>query len=325
MVPLNTLRRVTGVQSVIPLYHAVSDAVPAHLKYLYPVRDTKAFEKDLDFLCRHYKPVSLEELILLHKEGRLFSKKVFHLTFDDGLREFGEVTAPILKRKGIPATCFLNEGFIDNKHMFFRFKASILIDKLHYSPEGSETWKSYHEWAKQHQAGKNYYRKALLNIDYAQSETLDELAHLLQLDFAEYLKTHKPYLTNQEIKSLIKDGFTFGAHSSDHPKYSDISLDKQVKTTLESIAAINSEFSLNYKVFTFPFTDDQVSLEYFNRTAEKLDLSFGCAGVKFDSVPSNLQRLPVESYKYEIRDSLKKELLYFAFLSVLNKQTIKRG
>ena len=46
--------------------------------------------------------------------GKL-DRRCLHLTFDDGFRELHDVVAPILLRKGIPATFFVNSAFIDNK------------------------------------------------------------------------------------------------------------------------------------------------------------------------------------------------------------------
>jgi hypothetical protein len=36
---------------------------------------------------------------------------------------------PILRRKGVPATVFVNSDFVDNQDLFFRFKAALIIDK----------------------------------------------------------------------------------------------------------------------------------------------------------------------------------------------------
>ncbi|WP_262708643.1 polysaccharide deacetylase family protein [Natronoflexus pectinivorans] len=58
------------------------------------------------------------------------ASKIFHLTFDDGLSEIYHETIPILEKKGIPATIFLNTGFIDNKKMFYRFKSSLVIESI---------------------------------------------------------------------------------------------------------------------------------------------------------------------------------------------------
>ena len=112
-----------------PFYHVVSNQkLPHILNYNY--RDTTQFEKELDFYLKHFKPVSLEELLVNKDSG----EKIFHLSFDDGLKECSEIIAPILLKKGVPATFFVNPGFIDNQRLFHKYKASLILGKLKESP-----------------------------------------------------------------------------------------------------------------------------------------------------------------------------------------------
>ena len=127
---LDFLIRLSGQHLILPFYHAVSDEDLIHLKHLYPVISTSRFGKDLDFLQQNYNAVSHNYLIDNKFSTTLRSKRAFFLSFDDGLRQFYDVVAPILLRKGIPATFFVNTGFIDNKDMFYRLKISILIEKV---------------------------------------------------------------------------------------------------------------------------------------------------------------------------------------------------
>ncbi len=309
---------------LIPLYHSVSDEPPRHLSYLYKIRNIKAFTKDLDTLLKYYKPIDLSQLLDFQQDKRQGEKPFFHLTFDDGLAEFDSVIAPILLKKGIPATCFLNSDFIDNKNMLFRFKASLLIDKLHQAAPGSEIWKKFHEWTEDNKLVNKYYRIILLNIGYGNKQLLDELAQKLELDFDAYLKKQKPYLERSQIESLIKKGFTFGAHSVDHPEYRFIDENEQIEQTLKSIKNITETFGLTYKVFSFPFTDHEVSRNFYTSIENDVDLTFGCAGIKRDAIPFNLQRIPFEDYNENMISILKKEYLYHSLLKLLGKDEIKR-
>ena len=109
----------------LPFYHVVSDSKLPHVLN-YPYRNTHQFIRELDYLLTHFNPVSLEDL--LSKEN--IGKPVFHLSFDDGLKECTEVIAPLLVNKGIPATFFINSGFVDNKTLFHRYKASLIQTSL---------------------------------------------------------------------------------------------------------------------------------------------------------------------------------------------------
>ncbi len=104
LIPIKSLLKI-NTPVFQPFYHVVSnDKLPHILNYNY--RNTYQFEKELDFYLKYFKPVSLSELMT----GKKLPKKVFHLSFDDGLKECAEIIAPILLRKGVPATFFVNPG-----------------------------------------------------------------------------------------------------------------------------------------------------------------------------------------------------------------------
>ena len=324
VIPLNLLRKSLKSRVLIPLYHCVSDVPPKHISYLYKIRNIKEFIKDLDTFLKYFKPIDLSQLVDFQQNKIQSDKPFFHLTFDDGLAEFDSIIAPILLKKGIPATCFVNSDFIDNKNMFFRYKASLLIDTLHQAPAGSELWKKFHDWKEEKKLPGGYYRKILLNIRYHEKNLLDDLARELKLDFTAYLNKNKPYLEKKQIESLINKGFTFGAHSIDHPEYRFIEEKEQIDQTLKSLKHITDTFGMSYRVFSFPFTDHEVSKNFFNSIKEKVDFTFGCAGIKQDSVFSNLQRVPVEEYNNTLNTVLKKELLYYLALKTIGKNKIVR-
>ena len=311
---------------ILPLYHAVSFESPSHLKYLYRIKNEAQFKLDIEALLKLAQPVGLAEIIEHSKNNEFFKMPVFHISFDDGLREFYDVAAPILHEKGIPATCFLNNAFIDNKDIFFRFKSSILIEKLHKARTGSEEWKIFHEWVKKNKFPEGYYRKTLKSIRYDKRSLIDDLAADMGVDFRDYLKKEKPYMTSDQIKDLVNKGFTIGAHSLDRPDYSKLSEEEQLQQTQMSVDDICTRFNLNYRVFSFPFTDDGIKTSLFYKLQKDniTDLTFGCAGMKKDSIKTNYQRIPVEIYQETIPGILKKEQMYNKLLKLFGKDKIIR-
>lgn len=294
---LEALIKKTDNLLILPFYHQVSNENPVHIKNLYEARTVKRFVEDLDFLLKHYKSISLKELIEINKSSGNLSEKSFHLTFDDGLASFYRVVAPILKERGVHATVFLNSDFIDNKDLFFRFKASILFEKLK--------------------------DKELLKIKYSERKKLDILAVDHGINFDEYLINEQPYLTSKQIKNLIGEGFTFGAHSKNHPLYKELELGEQIKQTRESLEMIKTKFNLNYSVFSFPFTDDGVSLQLFNEIEQYTDLTFGCAGIKGDMARNHLQRIPMETTQ-AAEEIIKSEYAYCLMKQKAGKNIIER-
>src|ERR1035437_9824850 len=169
LLPLNGLIRITGKRIIFPFYHLISDEDVPHVKHLYKVRSIKEFTADLDFLLRYYKPISITEYLDSINRGRPLSGNSFILSFDDGLREFHDIAAPILLRKGIPAICFLNSDFIDNHFLFYRYKASLLINSL------------------KNGGNQLVNKKNILQFTYADNQVLDYLAVHLKVNFSDYL------------------------------------------------------------------------------------------------------------------------------------------
>jgi peptidoglycan/xylan/chitin deacetylase (PgdA/CDA1 family) len=293
-----------------PFYHVVSNEKLPHIVN-YNYRNISQFEKELDFYLKYFKPVSLAELITIKDSG----KKIFHLSFDDGLKECAEIIAPVLLQKGIPATFFVNTGFVDNQRLFHKYKASLILNRLTEtsSPKVEQILKE-----------KNLQGKEILKASILQENILDEVAGILGIDFNDFLKTQKPYLTTQQILKLKSDGFSIGAHSFSHPEFYKISEEEQLDEVKKSMNWLIEEINPEIKAFSFPFTDSGVSLKVLKTLeAEKIcDVTFGTAGIKYDELDFHFQRYPVEK-EGDFMLNLKEEFIYFALRKIIGKATVK--
>ena len=321
---LDFLIRLSGQHLILPFYHAVSDEDLIHLKHLYPVISTSRFEKDLDFLQQNYNAVSHNYLIDNKFSTTLRSKRAFFLSFDDGLRQFYDVVAPILLRKGIPATFFVNTGFIDNKDMFYRLKISILIEKVLKTELSPGQFSYIVEYFRKYNLE---YKQAsdFLLITYNSKELADLIAPVLDIDFKDYLAKHQPYLSTEQIKKLVDQGFSLGAHSVSHPYFPALSLSEQIDETLSSIRFLTDNFNLKERLFSFPYTDFEVSKSFFDAIKNDVDITFGTANLKLDSVKSNLQRIPMEiNDSISAESIIKNEYLFFILKMFISKHIIIR-
>ncbi|WP_319499849.1 polysaccharide deacetylase family protein [uncultured Draconibacterium sp.] len=292
----------------LPFYHTVSNK---HLPHIlnYPVIDEKQFKQELDFYLKYFNPVSLEELAKPPKPGS------FHLSFDDGLKECAEIIAPILLQKGIPATFFVNSGFIDNKDLFHRYKASLIANEMRTQPD-AEVENYLHE--------NGIPLKALLQTPYSKREILDHAAELLEIDFQSFLETQKPYMTTSQIKDLHNKGFSIGGHSHKHPEFWKISQKKQLKQVKKSMKWVEENINPKVKAFAFPYTDDGISGKLIKKIHDNgwCDISFGTAGVKYDEISMHFQRYPTEQ-NGDFELNVKAEFLYFKLRKTIGKATVK--
>jgi peptidoglycan/xylan/chitin deacetylase (PgdA/CDA1 family) len=323
--PLPLLRAAAGQRLVMPVYHLVADVHVPHVSPLYPVRGTRAFIDDLDFLLRHYRPIGLPQLMAAAKGEGTLPRNAFFLSFDDGLSEFHDIIAPILMQKGVPATCFLNSSFIDNKDLFFRYKAALAVDAI------ATNRTLLHEQAVKHWFAAHTTttdpKEALLRIHYPDRHLLDELLPLLGIDAAGYLAEMQPYLTTTQVSALMEQGFHFGAHSCDHPEYALIPQAEQVRQTVESLDLIVQHFQLPYRAFAFPFTDfgaDEAVLSALHGPDPKADISFGCAGMKRDRWPRHFQRIAIEQEGLSAQQTIHSEYLYYLLKAPLGRNITRR-
>lgn len=322
-IPLTWLAGLTHQRFLLPFYHTISDRKLQHIDHLYRVKNVKEFETDLEFLLRYFVPVDYQRFFETANSKTKLSKPVFLLTFDDGLREFHDIIAPILTRKGIPAVCFVNSAFADNKDLFFKHKASVLVSLLREN-NGLQKRSEVKAWMSIHSVRN--IASWILSVPYAEKEKLDAFASAIGYDFKEYLDTVRPYLTSAQIEKLIRDGFHFGGHSIDHPEYRLLSYEEQLRQTIESLRYLRETFGINYHLFSFPFTDYGVSNKFFQTIHSDtiVDLSFGGAGIKRERYPFHFQRTAFEREKLTGCDIYKIELIYSALQSVIGKNVIKR-
>ena len=119
---VSRLQKIANRYVICPFYHAVSNTPLPHISPLYRHRTETEFRADLDWLLSRYEPIRWSDIDRYEKER----KPAFCLTFDDGLKEFYTIVAPILEEKKIPCVCFLNSAFIDNKDLMFRYKEALI-------------------------------------------------------------------------------------------------------------------------------------------------------------------------------------------------------
>lgn len=316
--PVSALLKLTNQNAILPFYHSISDQPLAHIKHLYQVKSSKEFTADLDFLLKNFEPVDLKRFLELKSQPNKNQKSYFLLSFDDGLREVKNVIAPILKAKGIPAVFFLNSDFVNNKSLFFRYKVSLLIEEIQKS-------------ASNNAAAIDFFQTEdavakLLDIKHNEQEQLNQFAQYIGYSFDNFLEKEQPYLNKADILELKQQGFDFGAHSANHPEYQYVPIEEQLWQTIESLRFLKEVIKADVPSFSFPFTDFGVSKEFFEELnkLEQVAATFGCAGMKEDSIPNHFQRIAFEEKGLTGKEILNAEMLYYLMKQPLGKNKINR-
>lgn len=324
LLPLPTMMRWTGQFLLLPLYHLVADTPPPHIRHLYPVRNRAQFRRDLEFLLSVASPITVVEFLEHVQEGAEFDRPVFLLSFDDGLRECHDVVTPILEEYGLEAICFLNSAFVGNNALFYRYTVSLLIEQLGSAAIPHE--KAAMDFREITGLPPRNIPRQLMSLRYEDRRHLEQLAQRWNLDIPDWLAAQRPYLDQAQLQDMSSRGWTFGAHSMDHPMYSHVSLEEQIKQTRQSLKEIRHPGVNSRNLFAFPFTDYGVGRQFFNCMYEELEVavSFGCAGINKDVFPRNFQRIPFEKSDWEAKDILRTEFLHYGLKGLIGRSTIRR-
>lgn len=309
---------------IFPYYHAVSDHICPHLKNLYRVQGIKGFEKSIDELLYCMNPLSVEDAIKCFS-NKSFVKPSFHLSFDDGLRETKDIIAPILLKKGIPATFFITTGFTNNKILFHRHKASLIIEKLKTSDSNAIQTKigSILNIPKVDPAS---LKNAIYKINFQTSHILDEIAEILDVDFAEFLKKEQPYLNAHEINNIEHDGFSIGLHSLNHPEFYLLNESEMEYQVAESQRLLIELTGIDSKLFSYPFTDSGIPDHFIQKIIDKYQMTtFGTAGIKDEPNNGHFQRIPMDVWRYNSSINLiANEIIRYRVKVIFGRQKVKR-
>ncbi|NML39060.1 polysaccharide deacetylase family protein [Chitinophaga sp. G-6-1-13] len=325
LIPLKTLQHPLPMHLLLPYHHLVNNTDVPHIKHLYPYKNERLFEQDVDYLLRHFKPVTLQEVIQASRGQLTLPHNAFLLTFDDGLREVAEVIVPLLRRKGVPAVFFLNNAFLDNRTLFYKFKISLLIEALQTRSYSAAVLEEAAALLPPDERGLTAALKA---VRYSNKGLTDDVAALLQVSFEDYLKQQRPFMTTEEVKALLVDGFAIGGHSVDHPYYSDLTLEQQLMQTRESVEYLVNQFGIDYRVFAFPHSDAGVSRTFFDRLFQEenpMDLVFGTGNQRQDISPRILHRFNCERPSLPIEQAVKGILLYGRLKKICRQNNIHRN
>lgn len=236
----------------IVFYHMVSEK--KHAYYFDTAIDPQTFQRQVKFLKKKYKIISLLDAVRMAERGEKL-KNCLCLTFDDGFRECYTYIAPILMEEDLPATFFLLERMIDNGDLMWRNKLLYFQNKI---PAG------------QRQRILRTVRKRY-GIEIPESfDSIFGIGHVLRMvdkdliadriwqvaDIApldEWLESEKPYLALKEIEELRDAGFTFGSHSKSHPFCDQLAYHVLVDETIHSAKRLGYKIGQKIEMFSYPF------------------------------------------------------------------------
>ncbi len=287
VLPLSAYLRLLPRDLVGFCYHVISDEQLEHASSLYSYKPVDVFEQHLLYLKKNFHILSYEEISAQRKSGRSRQDCGVFISFDDGMAECYTVVRPLLKKHGIPCIFFLATDFLDNATMFHRHQVSICLERLKKMNEAQvgNISSQLNDSFKQSLNTPLDVRRWILGLDATENSILDEVCSIIQVDIPGYLGACQPYLTTEQVRELVSDGFTVGAHSKSHPILANVTEHQREQEIIESTMIVKDLTGATSVPFAFPYSGDGIDRDHLRQMktlCEHIDLYFDLNGWQED-------------------------------------------
>jgi peptidoglycan/xylan/chitin deacetylase (PgdA/CDA1 family) len=241
----------------------------------------KHFQEHLDVLKKYTQPISLQQLVESYQNGKIPDRSVV-VTFDDGYADNLYNAAPLLEQYNIPATVFVQTGFLgsnqnawDAELAWLLLHPSQLPEHLNLSVSGHQlTWNlgqaAYYNEANYQQDGGNVdwkpNSKSRLSLFYSIWQLMRPLSANEQRKILSEIQTwanpeinipvlHRP-LDLEELQTLSqREVIDIGAHTVNHRRLSKHSVNIQQEEILQSKVDLEKWLKRSINTFAYPFGD----------------------------------------------------------------------
>jgi peptidoglycan/xylan/chitin deacetylase (PgdA/CDA1 family) len=236
--------------------------------------ETVDFEGQLDYLQRHYQPVTAAQVIAAHRGEGALPKMPVLLTFDDGYKDHLNACR-ILRRRGMsgvffpPAAVVRDRKILDvNKVHFILAKVAdpaVLVREIEdavtaarqeFSLLSIEEFRAKFWQANRFDPAEVIYVKRMLQValpEPLRNRIVDSLfAKFVTSDptaFAEEL-----YLSKEDLKEILAAGMEIGSHGSEHYWLDSLSIEEQsvdIDRSLDLLADLG--IAKNDFLFCYPY------------------------------------------------------------------------
>ncbi len=261
------------------LYHACEEGESDFTAGLQSNTTPEEFAAHLDFYARHYQVIPFARVV-----NDDIPDCAAVITFDDGYHSVFEYAAPLLRARNMSATVFLVTRVVGNGALVWVNELNWLlrrhpavarpvVARLAGLPE-SDAPEALIEGARQ--------RYDTVAIEAA----LKEIRAAAGLDGPRVAAAASLYMTWDEVRSMQREGFTFGNHTATHPSLHSVAAAVQREEVAEAQRALKAE-GCNDRWLAYPFGD-------YNADSRKVAIELACEAVFAVGVrPGSLDRFEI--------------------------------
>jgi len=247
-----TGRRLFPKPGALILYgHRVAEDEEGYLQGLPP----QCLDQQLEYLTRHYQPMTLSELLGCYEQVRPVPSRSFVLTFDDGFRDNLTAAAPVLKRWGVTATVFAVTGCLTTGELPWSQRLGFIVQRT-AQPELTFTFPAAspapQRFALSTPAARRRAYVALKNPLKAlpradRDGVIEGLARDLEVD-----PPNDRMLSWADLRALIAEGWEVGAHTCSHPWLACIPYTEAEEELIRCREDLRQQLGVENAPFCFP-------------------------------------------------------------------------
>ena len=255
----------------IVMYHYVRRVEGTRFPLL-PALDVAAFEGQLDYIQRHYSPVSVNDIVSLAEGGPLPPRPIL-LTFDDGYADHYRDVFPVLRERKIPAVFFPAASSLLDRRVLDVNKIQLVlavgdsapamvtaIESMVEREAGRADVRAVAEYRAEGWKPVRYDNAQVSYVKYMLQRALPEDIRRALVDglFQRFVSTDERafadefYFTESQARDMVADGLTIGCHADKHATLTSLSPEEQTKEidgalrVLDAIGAPRKPFVYSY-------------------------------------------------------------------------------
>jgi peptidoglycan/xylan/chitin deacetylase (PgdA/CDA1 family) len=244
---------------IILVYHRVNRLPKSGFR---PTRDmsvyTDDFDKQLQFLKKHFSIVRLEHVIDCLQKSNELPRNFAVITFDDGYEDNFTEAYPLLKKHKIPATIFLTTGLIDNGKLLWHDQLEMLLSHTACKTLFLKNQKNITNLSLRTPGGKSFAYEFLTEfclslIPREREQFLKQLAGLLNVNVNIKMAQHYKLLNWEQVRTIKSNGLVdFGSHTTSHQVVTQIE-ESILKNELEEPQKLlMQKTGVRTKLFAYP-------------------------------------------------------------------------
>jgi peptidoglycan/xylan/chitin deacetylase (PgdA/CDA1 family) len=199
---------------------------------------SELFQEHFKFLLRHYRPISLADLVAACRRRNELPRRAVLLSFDDGDKSLIDIVLPLFREHGIPGIAFVIAGLLESNQVPWWSDVEGLLASGGTSPSIRES-------------NPAFAIRALKKMP-----EVDRQAAVKELRAsASTMTAPADQLTEADLRTLEAGGIAIGNHTSTHPCLTRCTTARVETEIREAHAKLESSLGHPPTAFAYPNGD----------------------------------------------------------------------